>query len=203
MSPTERAHRQAGAATDLADVDVPEALSTRLSLLHEVESTPRTLADWVEASREAFDQAGLEVGLEALVAGEPTRHEARFGDRTVHTYCLMDALVLPFVALEIVEVESTCPWTGETIEVKASAEAVSYAPGTAVTSVGAPPLDETEDGLPGDLDHDRAHENLCPYINGFRSGEDHDAWAADHPSVASLAVPLEVGYEVGRAFVRG
>lgn len=206
MTPDESPTPRDQATTDPGRFEVPDELGRRLAVLFELDEAPATLAGWFEASMAAFEEAGLEVGPDALLAGEPTRHEVDLDGRSAHTYCLMDALVLPFVVGEDVEVGSSDPWTGEELRLEVTRDDVDVEPGSAVMSVGTPPVGggdgEIEPGLPGGLDHDRAHDNLCPYINGFRTRENHDAWADANPGIASTAVPVEASYELARDFVR-
>lgn len=204
MSPNHPADTEPASTTGPRRLPVPDELADRLAVLLGLDEPPATLGAWLESSQAAFDEAGLEVGREALVSDEPTRHQADLGSETVHTYCLMDGLVLPFVVGGDVELATSDPWTGEAIRVHVDRDGLEASPETAVMSVGAPPMAEEDGGpgLPADLDHDRAHDNLCPYINGFRTRENHQAWADEHRAVASTAVPVDAAYELARGFVQ-
>ncbi len=76
-----------------------------------VRITPRRHETFGELVRDIAAQRGAR-RPEDLISEQPTRHEVRVDGQIFHTYCFLDALMLPFVAQgERFEVRSESPIT--------------------------------------------------------------------------------------------
>ncbi len=111
--------------------------------------------------------------FEDLVSGEPTRHEVRVNGQALHTYCFLDALMLPFTLRgEPVEIRSESPTGGEV---------------TALATEG--------DG--------QARTTLCPYMGAFSSQAAYERWTEENPQAVTLALSPEEAFALGRDWAGG
>lgn len=146
----------------------------------------RTLGDladlWAGAARP---------GLDDLVADSPTRHRASVGEEHWYTHCFFDALLLPFI-LEAspVEVHTTSPQSGRSIDAHVTPEQAATDPASAVVSFGA---FRQGDGP--------ATATLCPTINAFADLAEYQAWAASHPEVATVPLAMADAFAFAQDFV--
>jgi alkylmercury lyase len=115
-------------------------------------------------------------------------HRLRADGRDLYTWCAWDTLFLPIALGERVEVESTCPTTGEAVTLAVGPEGVSdVQPPGAVLSFLLP----GEQGFSGDV-----IRSFCHFVHFFASDDAARAWTAEHEGTFLLSV--EDGFELGR-----
>lgn len=172
------------------EIRIPEELNRRVQEMFEFSpQRHETLGELIATYK---GQRGAP-SPEDLVSEETTRHEARVGERTFHTYCFLDALVLPLVlGEERAELRSESPVSGEEITAVVSDGAVEYSPPEAIVSFGV-----TRAG------HGPPQVVGCPYINAFTSRAEYERWEAETPQ--AVTTPLSVGdaFALGQDAVGG
>lgn len=171
---------------DYLEREVPEAIGEALAALAGGGEAPETLGGFVSlADSDVFSPGELDA--EAMLITDESRHEVRLAERTVHTYCVLDALVLAFLANERVEIETRAPGAADTIVFTASPEGLAGLPEDAVVSFGFSTELPTqpsafEDEAPADV-QSTIHELGCPKINLFGTREAYETWARDADAV--------------------
>lgn len=186
------------------DRPVPEAIGDAVLALAGEGGRPETLGDLLSLSEtDVFSPDPLDE--EALLVTDDSRHRVRLGDRTVHTYCVLDALVLAFLQDEPVEIETRPPGSSETIAFTASPEGLAGVDEAMVVSFGFSTELPTEptayEGQPPEEVQDTIHELGCPKINLFEDREAYEAWAEGADAV-TMPVPVAEALALARDTVR-
>lgn len=182
---------------DYADRELPKEITEVLRLLTSlagVEEAPRTFGDFahLDGRGSLFSPGELDVGEMLITDDSP--HQVELADRTVHTYCVLDALVLPFLEDEPVSITTRPPGCEETIELVASREGIRGGDERMVVSFGFAPqladLASTADDRSPEQVLEMLHEHGCPKINLFEDRDAYQAWADRSDAVTtSLALP--------------
>ena len=131
------------------------------------------------------DEIGQVVGWGLSL--QPTPHQFRINGHTLYTWCALDALTYPMLLEQTAQVESICPITQTSIQLRVGPEGVSALdPATAMVSLSIP--DTGPDAC------NRA--SFCNQGHFFASPEAAASWQADHPQARAL--PVEAVYQLGR-----
>lgn len=122
-----------------------------------------------------WDEAGNLVGAGPTL--RPTPHRFAINGRTLFTWCALDALMLPELIGQTVQVESTCVSTGVPVRVTVMPEGVEHVePPEAVVSLVAPEASP---------DVRRAFRDD---VNLFRSPEAASPWLTARPGATTRSV---------------
>lgn len=179
-------------STDYEHREVPDEIAAALSALAGMDETPTTLGAFDALTRtEAFSPG--KATIDEMLITDESRHEVQLADRTVNTYCILDALVLAYLTDEPIEVTTRPPGLEETIEFTASREGIQGAEEEMVVSFGfstALPTDRQayEDSSVEQI-HDTTHRYGCPKINLFPDEAAYEVWAREADAV-TMALTL-------------
>ena len=172
------------------EIRVPEDLSSSVQLA--VGATPR--------SRETLGELVQSIAAECwvprpenLISEKPTRYQVRVDGQTLHTFCFVDALMLPFVLSEHdgVAIRSESPIGGR-VSALVTERGVEGAPPATVVSFGAA---RSEKGT--------ICETLCTYLNAFPSQADYERWAERTPQAVTVALSLEEAFDLALDWTSG
>jgi alkylmercury lyase len=134
-----------------------------------------------------FDEHGSIVG--AGLTLRPTPHRFTMNDRTMFTWCALDALMFPALLGQPVQVESPCAATGTTVRVKITPTGVEQIdPPEAVVSVLVPEVS-------ADI-----RRSFCCHVNFFSSAEAASQWLSEHPGATTL--PVREAYRLGQRLAK-
>lgn len=175
-------------AAPYAEIAVPPTLGQRLQDVFGLQLVPHRLGDLVGL----FGRTGTEIDQADLWSPAPTAHAVQMAGRSGHTNCAMDAIMLPAITGQPVELRSECPHCGERIEVRVADGRVRSSHSPAVMSFG---LMREGDGP--------VQAIACPIINLFPSAEHYRAWAAATPQDETVMLPLAAGFAMASDLVRG
>jgi alkylmercury lyase len=160
----------------------PDALAERAGL--SVDHAGALLDDWPEAFR---DEAGRVVAFGGLSLTE-TKHRFEVDGRDLYAWCAWDTLFIPELLGLTALVTSTCPTSGETIELTVTRRGVGRAtPASSVLSMRAP-----TDCCAGD----DLIARFCQHVHFFTSHDAAESWLAERADGFVLA--LDQGFELGR-----
>ncbi|MFQ5569520.1 MAG: organomercurial lyase [Rhodothermales bacterium] len=131
-----------------------------------------------------LDAEGRVVGYWGLTPSE-MNHRLEVAGRTVYAWCAWDALFIPPLLGQTVEVTSKSPVTGEVIHLIVSAEGARSADGT---DVYVSFLEPDEEKLAEDV-----IGSFCHYVFFFASLEEGEQWTAAHPGTYLLTLDQAFG----------
>lgn len=171
---------------DYTDRQVPEEIAAALEAMGDVDGPTRTLGDLLELADSDVFSPG-ELSPEQMLVTESSRHEVHLAERTVNTYCILDALVLAFLEDEPIEIETRPPGRSDTIAFTASRQGLTGVDERMVMSFGFSTELETErsayeDKAPAEVQA-TIHELGCPKINLFPDREAYQTWAEQADAV--------------------
>jgi alkylmercury lyase len=149
--------------------------------LAELAAEPGQLAPDLERALRAqpgteWDDDGRLVGFGLSL--RPTAHRYLVGGHTLYTWCATDALLFTVILGTDAVAESTCPATGQAIELEITPNAV--------TSV-SPPAAVVSQRHRGDLAAN-LRADVCEHGHFFASAAAASAWVAAHPDGVILSV---------------
>lgn len=167
--------------TDAESTTLPPALRSAAAEFLNADP-PATTREWARSIRETL-APDRELGVDSLChASEATPHVAHARGETHHFLCPLDGVVLAKL-VGAATVETACPTTGATLEVRVDGETVEATPESAVFSVGMTADPSESKGAPTPA---LAYGAVCPHVRGFASPAAYREWAArrEAPSVA-------------------
>lgn len=189
------------AAPSYSGPTIPEPLGEQLRLALGLDQRPAVFGDWVDALAFIAERDDLDVDLDLLCTTEDSPHRATFDGRTEHYQCVLDAVMVPFLAADVdaVDIETRSPIRDEPVELTVTESDLTATPADAVMSFGVA-ADATEPAadLPSPI---LAYGRFCPYGKAFPTREEYEEWAADVDAL-TMAVSMEDTFELARALGR-
>ena len=135
-----------------------------------------------------LDESGRLVGN--VLTLNPTPHHMNVDGKQLYAWCALDTLFLPAFLGRTAEVSSTCPATGEAIELTVTPEGIEHfhPEGTVISIVDPTQLESCRPGPDGDL---------CGSMNFFVSRDAGEQWRKQHPHTAIFT--LDEAYPMAKA----
>lgn len=131
-----------------------------------------------------FNDQGALVGSALTLT--PTPHRFRVNDHDLYASCALDTLFLPALIDQTAEITSTCPQTGESVQLTVSPDGIveSSPAETALSIVIASGCTSGIDGT------------FCGQIHFFASSDAAETWRADRADITLL--PLAEAYQLAQ-----
>jgi alkylmercury lyase len=147
----------------------------------------------IHSSFAALQTCGCEFNEEGNLIGDalslsPTCHRFRIRDHDFYAWCALDTLFLPALLKETAEISSTCPQTGEALQLRVSPSGIESAnPSEIALSIVF--SQGCTSGING---------SFCGQIHFFASAEAAQLWVKGRADfvVLSLAEAFEVAHQV-------
>lgn len=179
---------------------IPATLGSQLQRALGLETPPRTFGDWVDAMVRVAERGDLDVDRDALCTTADSPHRAAVDGETQHYQCVLDPVILPFLAadVETVDIETQSPAGGTVVELTVTERGIDAEPSSAVTSFGVA-ADVAEPD--GPVSPAQLYGLVCPYVNAFPTREAYQAWA-DETDAVTMALGLDDTLELARALGR-
>ena len=180
---------------------IPDEMGELIATAYGMASTPVTLGDWVEGLQTWARENDLwPPSFDDLCHADDSSHVLELDGETHHFHCVLDPLMAPgLLDPEEIVVHTASPLEGAEVEIRIANSKIEMVPSTAVLSLGA---SRSIERLGGDeFAPEIAYEQLCAYANAFPNRTTYDAWAAETPEAATMAIPLLEGVELARAIV--
>lgn len=189
------------AERELDDIELPSDLAETVRRVGDRDEPPATLEECFAVFETILDDQGVELTLDDMYRSERTRHAVAFGGTVEYVPCVVDALI---VALSVeerpVEIRSTPPDGGETVDFAVTDGSVSVTPETAVVSFGVAYEDAEGDvaTVKDALDEASAIPTTCTVINAFPDSTALEDWAVDVTEGAVMELSVPEAVEVAR-----
>lgn len=177
---------------------IPPRLGDQLQLALGLDERPATFGDWLDALAFLVDRDDIDVGLEMLCTAEDSRHRATFDGTTQHYQCVLDAIIVPFLADDVatVAIETTSPVGETTMQLTVTEDRIEADPAGTVMSFGvAADIDGPAEDVPSPM---LAYGRFCPYGNAFPTEAEYEAWAAETDAI-TMAISMEDTLELAQA----
>ena len=190
-----------GEPTSVLERPMPGELGELAAIAFGLETPTATLGDWRDGLRTwARSQDVWPPGFEDLCHAGDSGHVLEFDGETHHFACVVDPMIVPGILdREELVVRSTSPVDGAEIEIRIEGDEVEVTPSTAVLSLGVSRSIERLDG--DEFAPEEAYVGLCAYGNAFPNRTTYEAWDAETPEAATMAIPMGGGVELARALV--
>lgn len=143
------------------------------------------------------DRRGEIVGIMGL---SQVRHSHRFRvqGRDLWTWCALDALFLPTVLNEKVEIESTCPATGSRMQIRVGPQGIE----STNSCDGALTIPHQKCDIDSGNSGEQLRSRFCCLVNFFASREAALDWTCSHECEFSV-ISIEAGFRLGEVMLSG
>lgn len=150
--------------------------------------TQQLLASWTGVS---FNEQGLIDGFWGVSTKE-TSHRFVLNQTTLYTWCAWDLLFVPVIYQQTINASTTCPVSGQTIELTISADGIEKTtPETPMITFIKPALDEIKKDVTG---------SFCQYVFFVASEETGKQWQQQRSD--GFLLSLEQGFNLGKKIIQ-
>lgn len=184
-----------GRADSVEERRLPSEIGENLRTMFGSDDRPQTFGGWLDTLADTFGD-DWPPDVPELCHDEDGRHRAETDGETYRFVCVLDAILLPFLVDESVEVHSAGPETGETVTSTVSQAGIDTDPEDAVLSFGVAPVE------PGTAVTARlTYETMCPYIHAFPDRDAYEQWD-ERIDAPTMGLPLSEGFALARSMAR-